>query len=163
VSKKYPGLILKFGGHAMAAGLTIRQSDFDDFDNYFREISSSLLDDEILQRHCIHDGSLGPDQFTAEVADRLMQEIWGQGFPQPLFYGEFEVLQQSLMKDKHLRLLLRPMVKGESVAPVVSAVWFNRTQTLPQLAFLAFRLVSDRFRDEARIQLIIEAIDDPLQ
>lgn len=92
-----------------------------------------------------------------------MQEIWGQGFPQPLFYGEFEVLQQSLMKDKHLRLLLRPMVKGESIAPVVSAVWFNRTQTLPQLAFLAFRLVSDRFRDEARIQLIIEAIDDPLQ
>ena len=72
-------------------------------------------------------------------------------------------VQQSLMKDKHLRLLLRPMVKGESVAPVVSAVWFNRTQTLPQLAFLAFRLVSDRFRDEARIQLIIEAIDDPLQ
>jgi transposase len=55
------------------------------------------------------------------------------------------------------------MVKGESDAPVVSAVWFNRTQTLPQLAFLAFRLVSDRFREEARIQLIIEAIDDPLQ
>lgn len=163
VSKKYPGLILKFGGHAMAAGLTIRQSDFDDFENYFREISSSLLDDEILQRRCIHDGSLGPDQFTVEVADRLMQEIWGQGFPQPLFYGEFEVLQQSLMKDKHLRLLLRSMVKGESDAPVVSAVWFNRTQTLPQLAFLAFRLVSDRFREEARIQLIIEAIDDPLQ
>lgn len=163
VSKKYPGLILKFGGHAMAAGLTIRQSDFDDFDNYFREISTSLLDDEILQRRCIHDGSLGPDQFTVEVADRLMQEIWGQGFPQPLFYGEFEVLQQSLMKDKHLRLLLRPIANDENHTPVVSAVWFNRTQTLAQLAFLAFRLVSDRFRDEARIQLIIEAIDDPLQ
>ena len=163
VSKKYPGLILKFGGHAMAAGLTIRQSDFDDFENYFREISTSLLDDEILQRRCIHDGSLDPDQFTVEVADRLMQEIWGQGFPQPLFYGKFEVLQQSLMKDKHLRLLLRPIVQGESDTPVVSAVWFNRTQTLPQLAFLAFRLVSDRFREEARIQLIIEAIDDPLQ
>ena len=162
VSKKYPGLILKFGGHAMAAGLTIRQSDFNDFENYFREISASLLDDEILQRRCIHDGPLSPDQFTVDIADRLMQEIWGQGFPQPLFYGEFEVLQQSLMKDKHLRLSLRPIVNGESHTPVVSAVWFNRTQTLPQLAFLAFRLVSDRFRDEARIQLIIEAIDDPL-
>lgn len=163
VSKKYPGIILKFGGHAMAAGLTIRQSDFDDFENYFREISTSLLDDQILQRRCIHDGSLGPDQFTVEIADRLMQEIWGQGFPQPLFYGEFEVLQQSLMKDKHLRLQLRPIVKNESHAPIVSAVWFNRTQTLPQLAFLAFRLMSDRFREEARIQLMIEAIDDPLQ
>ncbi len=163
VSKKYPGLILKFGGHAMAAGLTIRQSDFNDFENCFRETSVSLLDDEILQRRCIHDGSLSPDHFTVEIADRLMQEIWGQGFPQPLFYGEFEVLQQSLMKDKHLRLLLRPIVKGESQAPVASAVWFNRTQTLPQLAFLAFRLVSDRFREEARIQLIIEGIDDALQ
>ena len=162
VSKKYPGLILKFGGHAMAAGLTIRQSDFDDFENYFREISASLLDDEILQRRCIHDGPLSPDQFTVDIADRLMQEIWGQGFPQPLFYGEFEVLQQSLMKDKHLRLLLRPIANDENHTPVVSAVWFNRTQTLPQLAFLAFRLVSDRFREEARIQLIIEAIDDPL-
>jgi single-stranded-DNA-specific exonuclease len=162
VSKKYPGLILKFGGHAMAAGLTIRQSDFDDFDNYFREISASLLDDEILQRRCIHDGTLDPDQFTVEIADRLMQEIWGQGFPQPLFYGEFEVLQQSLMKDKHLRLQLRPMVKSENHTSVVSAVWFNRTQMLAQHAFLAFRLVSDRFREEARIQLIIEAVNDPL-
>ena len=163
VSKKYPGLILKFGGHAMAAGLTIRQSDFDDFENCFYEISASLLNDEVLQRRCVHDGSLKSDQFTVEIADRLMQEIWGQGFPQPLFYGEFEVLQQSLMKDKHLRLQLRPLLKNESGAPVVSAVWFNRTQMLTQYSFLAFRLVSDRFREEARIQLIIEAVHDPLQ
>ena len=162
VSKKYPGLILKFGGHAMAAGLTIRQSDFDEFEHHFCEISTSLLDDEILQRRCVHDGSLSPDQFTVEVADRLMQEIWGQGFPQPLFYGEFEVLQQSLMKDKHLRLQLRPLLKNENLAPVLTGVWFNRTQTLPQQAFLAFRLVSDRFREEARIQLIIEAANDSL-
>jgi single-stranded-DNA-specific exonuclease len=105
---------------------------------------------------------LGPDQFTVEIADRLMQEIWGQGFPQPLFYGEFEVLQQSLMKDKHLRLQLRPLLKNENLAPVLTGVWFNRTQTLPQQAFLAFRLVSDRFREEARIQLIIEAANDSL-
>jgi len=162
VSKKYPGLIMKFGGHAMAAGLTIRQSDFDDFEHHFCEISTSLLDDEILQRRCIHDGSLSPDQFTVEIADRLMQEIWGQGFPQPLFYSEFEVLQQSLMKDKHLRLQLRPLLKNENLAPVLTGVWFNRTQTLPQQAFLAFRLVSDRFREEARIQLIIESANDSL-
>ncbi len=162
VSKKYPGLIQKFGGHAMAAGLTIRQSDFTDFEKHFRQISASLLDDVILQRRCVHDGSLETDQFSVEIADRLMQEIWGQGFPQPLFYGEFEVLQQSLMKDKHLRLQLRPMVSHEVSAPVLSGVWFNRIQTLPQHAFLAYRLVSDRFRDEARIQLIIEAVNDRL-
>ncbi len=65
-----------------------------------------------------------------------------------------------MIKDKHMRLLPRAILQSESDTPLVSAVWFNRTQTLPQLAFLAFRLVSDRFREEARIQLIIEAIDD---
>lgn len=160
VSKKYPGLIQKFGGHAMAAGLTIAQSNFVDFERCFSEISATLLDEEILQRRCIHDGPLAAHEFSVETADRLMQEIWGQGFPQPLFYGEFEILQQSLMKDKHLRLQLRPIHGENHVQPILTGVWFNRTQTLGDRAFLAFRLVSDRFRDEARVQLMIEALND---
>ena len=163
VSKRKPGLIQKFGGHAMAAGLTIRQSDFAIFEEYFLQISNELLSDDVLQRRCVHDGSLSPDQFSVEIGDMLMQEIWGHGFPEPLFYGEFDVLQQSLMKDKHLRLQLKPAASQDSPAkqvPVIQGVWFNRTQTLPQRAHLAYRLVSDRFRAEARIQLIVEALND---
>ncbi len=161
VSKRYPQLIQKFGGHAMAAGLTIRQSDFPEFERCFLEISSSLLNDDLLQRRCVHDGSLAKDDFSVEVGDLLNQEIWGQGFPQPLFYGEFEVLQQSLMKDKHLRLQLRPKLGNDQLAPIVQAVWFNRTQDLPQRAQLAFRLVTDRFLSEPRVQLMIEAMNHP--
>ena len=159
VSKRYPQLIQKFGGHAMAAGLTIRQSDFPEFERCFLEISSSLLSDDILQRRCIHDGTLDMADFSVEVGDMLSQEIWGQGFPLPLFYGEFEVLQQSLMKEKHLRLQLRPKLGNGQLAPIVQAVWFNRTQVLPQTAQLAFRLVTDRFHPEPRVQLMIEAIN----
>jgi single-stranded-DNA-specific exonuclease len=161
VSKRYPQLIQKFGGHAMAAGLTIRQSDFPEFERCFLEISSSLLNDDLLQRRCVHDGSLDKDDFSVEVGDLLNQEIWGQGFPQPLFYGEFEVLQQSLMKDKHLRLQLRPKLSNDQLAPIVQGVWFNRTQDLPQTAQLAFRLVTDRFLSEPRVQLMIEAMNHP--
>jgi single-stranded-DNA-specific exonuclease len=104
---------------------------------------------------------LDKDDFSVEVGDLLNQEIWGQGFPQPLFYGEFEVLQQSLMKDKHLRLQLRPKLSNDQLAPIVQAVWFNRTQDLPQTAQLAFRLVTDRFLSEPRVQLMIEAMNHP--
>jgi single-stranded-DNA-specific exonuclease len=163
VSKRKPSLIQKFGGHAMAAGLTIRQIDFEDFEESFFQVTSELLTEDLLKRRCIHDGELRPEDFNVKTSDILMNEIWGHGFPEPLFYGEFDVLQQSLMKDKHLRLQLKPRVSDETAshpAPLVQGVWFNRTQELPQQARLAYRLVSDRFRAEARVQLMIEALDD---
>jgi len=159
VSKREPDLILKFGGHAMAAGLTIRKSDFEKFDVCFQEVASNLLTDEILERRHPHDGSLQPSEFTPEIGDLLAQEIWGQGFPQPVFYGEFEVSQQSLMKEKHLRLMLRPIGSAPGNKPI-TAVWFNRTQSLPAQAKLAYRLVTDRYQGQARVQLMIEAHDE---
>jgi single-stranded-DNA-specific exonuclease len=159
VSKREPDLILKFGGHAMAAGLTIRKSDFEKFDVCFQEVASNLLTDEILERRHPHDGSLQPSEFTPEIGDLLAQEIWGQGFSQPVFYGEFEIAQQSLMKEKHLRLMLRPLGAASTNKPL-SAVWFNRTQSLPAKAKLAYRLVTDRYQGQARVQLMIEAHDE---
>jgi single-stranded-DNA-specific exonuclease len=159
VSKREPDLILKFGGHAMAAGLTIRKGDFEKFDACFQEVAANLLNDEILERRHPHDGSLQPSEFTPEIGDLLTQEIWGQGFPQPVFYGEFEIAQQSLMKEKHLRLMLRPVGMADGKKPL-SAVWFNRTQSLPAKAKLAYRLVTDRYQGQARIQLMIEAHDE---
>ena len=161
VSKQEPGLILKFGGHAMAAGLSIKKSDFERFDASFQKIADSLLNDELLERRHIHDGTLLDSEFTPEIGDLLSEEIWGQGFPQPIFYGEFEILQQGLMKEKHLRLQLRPIQangKGPITNPL-TGVWFNHTQSLPARASFAYRLVTDRYQGQARIQLMIEAHD----
>ena len=162
VSKREPGLILKFGGHAMAAGLTIRKSDFEKFDTCFQEVARSLLTDELLERRHAHDGALELSEFTPEIGDLLAEEIWGQGFPQPVFYGEFEIAQQSLMKEKHLRLMVRPIGDTELKASnkPITAVWFNRTQSLPAKARLAYRLVTDRYQGQARVQLMIEAHDE---
>jgi len=162
VSKREPGLILKFGGHAMAAGLTIRKQDFDKFDTCFQEVASGLLTEELLERRHTHDGALEAAEFTPEIGDLLAEEIWGQGFPQPVFYGEFEITQQSLMKEKHLRLLVRPLgaAEGKSTSKPLTAVWFNRTQSLPTKAKLAYRLVTDRYQGQARVQLMIEAHDE---
>ena len=162
VSKREPGLILKFGGHAMAAGLTIRKSDFEKFDTCFQEVASSLLTEELLERHHIHDGVLQASEFTPEIGDLIAEEIWGQGFPQPVFYGEFEIIQQSLMKEKHLRLMLRPLGAAEDKIgnKPITAVWFNRTQSLPATAKLAYRIVTDRYQGQARVQLMIEAHDE---
>ena len=159
VSKREPGLILKFGGHAIAAGLTIRKQDFEKFDTCFQQVASELLTDELLERRHAHDGGLDPSEFTSEIGDLLAEEIWGQGFPQPVFYGEFEVSQQSLMKEKHLRLMVRPLGLGANSKPL-TAVWFNRTQSLPAKARLAYRLVTDRYQGQARVQLMIEAHDE---
>ena len=166
VSKREPGLILKFGGHAMAAGLTIRKNDFEKFDACFQEVANGLLTDEILERRHSHDGALLPSEFTPEIGDLLAEEIWGQGFPQPVFYGEFEITQQSLMKEKHLRLSVRPTGSNslgkESTKPL-TAVWFNRTQSLPAKANLAYRLVTDRYQGQARVQIMIEAMNESLE
>jgi single-stranded-DNA-specific exonuclease len=160
VSKREPGLILKFGGHAMAAGLTIRKSDFEKFDTLFQQVANELLNDELLERRHVHDGFLDISEFTPETGDLLAEEIWGQGFPQPIFFGEFEVAQQSLMKEKHLRLQLRPLGGGKLASKAFTAVWFNHTQTLPAKVKLAYRLVTDRFQGQARVQLMIEAHDE---
>ncbi|QWE28111.1 single-stranded-DNA-specific exonuclease RecJ [Polynucleobacter sp. AM-7D1] len=160
VSKREPGLILKFGGHAMAAGLSIRKADFEKFDGMFQQVANELLNDELLERRHIHDGSLDLSEFTPETGDLLAEEIWGQGFPQPIFYGEFEVGQQSLMKEKHLRLQLRPIGDGQLASKPFTGVWFNRTQPLPAKAKLAYRLVTDRFQGQARVQLMVEAHDE---
>ena len=160
VSKREPGLILKFGGHAMAAGLTIRKADFEKFEAVFQKIASELLSDELLERRHIHDGALALSEFTPETGDLLAEEIWGQGFPQPIFSGKVEISQQSLMKDKHLRLQLRPLGEGSLASKPFTGVWFNRTQTLPEKANLAYRLVTDRYQGRARVQLMIEAHDE---
>ncbi len=163
VSKKYPDLILKFGGHAMAAGLTIQRDAFESFQACFEEIAQSLLTEEILQRQLIHDGPLNPDEIEPELGLLLANEVWGQGFPAPVFVGEFEILNQTLIQDKHLRLQLKALQSnGNSHPKTLNGIWFSRNIPVPNPARLAYRLVTDHYQGVARAQLHIEALDEAL-
>ncbi|MEY4699234.1 MAG: single-stranded-DNA-specific exonuclease RecJ [Pseudomonadota bacterium] len=163
VSKKYPDLILKFGGHAMAAGLTIHQKSFETFKSCFEKIAQDLMTPETLQRQLAHDGNLDPDYIEPELGTLLAAEVWGQGFPAPVFVGEFEVLNQTLIQDKHLKLQLKAMKSnGSSHSRTLNGIWFSRNLPLPNPARLAYRLVTDHYQGVARAQLHIEALDEPL-
>ncbi|HEX6736215.1 MAG TPA: single-stranded-DNA-specific exonuclease RecJ, partial [Azonexus sp.] len=107
VAKRAPGLLVRFGGHAMAAGATLRAEDFGRFRDLFAEVAGELLDPADLTRTLETDGALEGGYYSLEMARLLENEIWGQGFPAPLFMDEFEVEQQRVLKEKHLKLRLR--------------------------------------------------------
>src|SRR5690606_31972914 len=146
----YPGIILKFGGHAMAAGLTLAESAYpqfvDGFDAAVRELSGADSFEPIIDT----DGSLEPDFATIEVAGLLQQQVWGAGFPAPVFRDTFTVLHQRLLKDKHLKLFLQ---RG---AQRFDAIWFNHAETLPERAELAYRLDRNEWNGRVSVQLVVE-------
>jgi len=161
VYKKHPDLIQKFGGHAMAAGLTISSEDFEKFKNAFEEVAKEWLDEETLSRQLVHDGFLDPSQIQTELAMTLNQEVWGQGFPAPIFLNRFEVIKQSVLKEKHLKLELRTLGAQEDDNISIQAIWFNHPDLLPKEVDLAYRLVVDEFLGYPRTQLHIEAAVHP--
>ena len=150
VSKRHPGLILKFGGHAMAAGLTLRADDLDVFSEALEQVGRETLPEHALLRIIETDGELEDAYFTPQFVEMLDAGIWGQGFPPPSFSGAFEVRAQSLVKDKHLKLQL---YRG---ARRIDAIWFNRTEPLPEIATLAYRLTRDTYNGVTRVQMIVE-------
>ncbi len=150
VSKRHPGLLLKFGGHAMAAGLTLREDDFGTFRQAFEEVGNAWLDNDALARVLETDGDIDADCMTTQFVSMLEQQVWGQGFPAPTFAGEFEVVSQTLLKDKHLKLQLG---RGSQR---FDAIWFNHAETLGASAFVAYRLDNNTFNGRTRVQLIVE-------
>ncbi|MBU6492223.1 MAG: single-stranded-DNA-specific exonuclease RecJ [Burkholderiales bacterium] len=154
VTKRDPGLILKFGGHAMAAGLTLQADDVDRFAAAFEAVGSEWLDEKALSRVIETDGDLDDETcFSPSFVELLDSQVWGQGFPPPVFCGEFQVLSQTLLKDKHLKLQLsRPGQPRQRY----NAIWFNHNVPLPERAQVAYRLASDTFNGAARVQLIVE-------
>jgi single-stranded-DNA-specific exonuclease len=150
VSKRHPGMILKFGGHAMAAGLTIAAADVPRFADAFDTIGREWLDHDALARVIETDGELEEAYHSAHVVELIEAAVWGQGFPAPVFSGEFDVAAQSLVKDKHLKLQL---ARGRQR---MSAIWFNHAEPLPARATIAYRLVRDTFNGVTRVQMIVE-------
>ncbi len=115
VSKRHPHLLQKFGGHAMAAGVSIREEHFDEFRSAFESVVQSLLTPADLTRIIETDGPLMPSDFSLDIARSLEQQVWGQGFPQPAFEGAFIVQSQRVVGEKHLKLQLRHVTGQPSI------------------------------------------------
>jgi single-stranded-DNA-specific exonuclease len=151
ISKRHPGLILRFGGHAMAAGCTLKAEHLSTFEAAFEAVAQAGLNDELLKRTVWVDGPLEPAHCRVEVAELLQAQIWGQGFAAPLFCQSVQVSSQRLLADKHLGLSLRTP-EGMSV----QAVWFGRTEPLPPQATVLFRLSCNDWNHQKRVQWVIE-------
>ncbi|MFM7330271.1 MAG: single-stranded-DNA-specific exonuclease RecJ [Brachymonas sp.] len=152
IAKKHPGLLLKFGGHAMAAGCTIEEENFETFEAAFAEIAALWIDQATLARRLETDGPLPAEFRRADMADTLNQTVWGQGFAPPIFSEEMEVVSQRLVAEKHLGLKLKH--HGQ----LVDSIWFNHTEPLPATAHLAYRLESDEWQGVKRVKFFIEGM-----
>jgi single-stranded-DNA-specific exonuclease len=149
-AKRAPGLLLRFGGHAAAAGLTLREENFGRFAELFESVARELLSPAQLARAIETDGSLETAYLELGLAQLLEERIWGQGFPQPLFCDEFEVLGQRVVGEKHLKLKL---ARG---GRTVEAMRFNALDPLPSNVRAAYRLSVNEFNGMQNLQLVIE-------
>ncbi len=150
VSKHAPSLIDKFGGHAMAAGLTIRAENFDAFAAAFEAVGKALLTQSQLERVLETDGSLEDAYFTTQFIELMDGQVWGQGFAPPVFCDEFKVLNQRVLKDRHLKLQL------EKDGRRYDAIWFGHVDALPDRARIAYRLDANEYNGVTRVQLMVE-------
>lgn len=154
----YPGMMLKFGGHAMAAGLTLEEANFDAFQQRFGDLVTEWLDPALLQGEILSDGPLSVQEMTLEVAEMLREAgPWGQMFPEPMFDGEFRLLQQRLVGERHLKVMLEPVGGG----PLLDGIAFNvDTAIWPDNGVrqvkIAYKLDVNEFRGNRSVQLIIE-------
>ena len=153
IAKRYPGVLLRFGGHAMAAGCTIAEEYFDTFEQGLIEIAQEQLDSATLSRRIDTDGPLAPEYRRVDLVDTLHKEVWGQGFSAPTFSEEVEVLSQRLVGEKHLSLKLKH--QGQPV----DAIWFGHTEQLPAKVKIAFRLDADEWNGVRKVKFLIEAAE----
>jgi single-stranded-DNA-specific exonuclease len=154
ISKRAPGLLKHFGGHAMAAGATIMEADFDRFRELFAQAAGELLSPADLTRTLETDGNLEEGYFTIATARLLANEVWGQGFPAPLFEDEFIVENQRILKEKHLKLRLR---KGRLT---IDAICFNHNEAPGAAIRAAYQLTVNEYNGVASPQLVIEHFED---
>jgi single-stranded-DNA-specific exonuclease len=151
VSKRAPGLLQKFGGHAMAAGCTLAEADFPRFAELLVAVAQEQLDAAALQRRLPVDGSLPPQYFDAPTVMTLEEQVWGQAFDAPLFCDEVQVVAQRLVGERHLKLRLR--LHGV----LRDAIWFNHVEPLPDTARLAYRVALETWQGQQRLQMVVQA------
>nr|WP_236599933.1 single-stranded-DNA-specific exonuclease RecJ [Ramlibacter alkalitolerans] len=153
VAKRHPGVLLRFGGHAMAAGCTIAEEHLDVFEQALAQVAQEWLDAATLLRRLHTDGPLAREYCRPDLVDALHGEVWGQGFAPPVFSEEVEVVSQKLVAEKHLSLKLRH--QGQPV----DAIWFGHTQPLPARVKIAFRLEADEWQGARRVRFLVEGAE----
>ena len=155
VEKRNPGMLLKFGGHAMAAGLSMRRADLAAFEAAFEAAVTTLADPEAFSPSLLTDGPLDAPDMCLDVIEQIDSQIWGQGFAQPLFSGRFTILSQRLIKDRHMKLELA--LESEPRRRL-KAIFFGRAEALPRQAVLAYRLQREEYQGLAGVCLHIEHV-----
>ena len=153
VAKRQPEVLLRFGGHAMAAGCTIAEKHFELFEHTFQQVAREWLDAATLTRRLDTDGPLLAEYRRTDVVDTLHKEVWGQGFAAPTFSEEVEVVSQRLVGEKHLSLKLKH--QGQPV----DGIWFGHTEPLPARVKLAFRLDADEWQGVRRVRFLVEGAE----
>ncbi|MDC8786262.1 single-stranded-DNA-specific exonuclease RecJ [Roseateles koreensis] len=152
VSKRQPDLLKKFGGHAMAAGCTLEDGQFEAFNLALQQVAAEWLDTAALTRNLRTDGPLPPDQHTAETVRSLEAQVWGQAFEAPLFCDQVDVISQRIVGERHLKLRVR------QAGLLRDAIWFGHTDPVPSSGRLAYRLSLDEYQGQQRVQLVVEAL-----
>ena len=154
LAKRHPGVLLKFGGHAMAAGCTIAADELDTFEQGLQAIAAEWLDADALTRELQVDGPLTPELCTVETAELLQTPVWGQGFAAPVFAQPMAISAQRMVGSGHLQL---KCMLGEQV---IDGIWFGRTDPVPDGATLAFQLDINSFRGQRKVQFVVQGMAD---
>ena len=154
IAKRHPGVLLRFGGHAMAAGCTVAEEHLDVFEEALNQVATEWLDVATLTRSLETDGPLAPEYLRVDLVDTLHKEVWGQGFAPPMFSEEVDVMSQRLVGEKHLALKLKH--QGQPV----DGIWFGRTAQLPRRVKLAFRLDADEWQGQRRVRFLVEGAEE---
>ena len=159
IARLYPELILTFGGHAMAAGLTIEESQFDRFSDVFNKVVDRYISSDSLEDQCLTDGELSGDDFSLPLALAIQNAgPWGQSFPEPIFVGQFKILDKRVVGESHLKLKLQSRNNN-----TLDAIAFNMTgddwpSKLEQI-ISTYRLGINNYRGHSQVQLFIEHIE----
>jgi single-stranded-DNA-specific exonuclease len=163
VAATHPGLLSKFGGHAMAAGLTLKREHYDAFSKAFDEEVRRQLGDQALQGIVLSDGELSAGDINLDLAETLRNGgPWGQGFPEPIFDGQFQVVNQRIVGEKHLKMVLK--IAGDS--RIFDAIAFNASDAAAflegsQQSHIAYKLDVNEYQGRRSVQLIVEHIVGP--
>ena len=151
VSKRHPNVLIKFGGHAMAAGCTLLEKNFHTFEAALSNIAKSWLGETRGLQEIWTDGALEAEYFNFETVRALQSQVWGQGFAPPLFCNPVEVLKQRIVGDKHLSL--RVLINNQEC----DAIWFNRTLNLERRVQLVYKIEIDSWSGQQKLKLHVEA------
>jgi len=156
----HPGLMTKFGGHAMAAGFSIDEKNKTKFESAMKEVTEQMTQGHDWSHVLWTDGALQGDEFTMELAEQLRQSTpWGQGFPEPLFDGVFEVVEARIVGETHAKLRLKP-IDSSAVIDGICFGYLDTHESLPEGQIrAAYRLDVNEFRERLTLQLMIQTIE----